>query len=415
MLKVFISYSHKDRDLLAELNAQLATLRNLALIEQWTDNEIQPGTEWEPDIWSHFNSADILILLISADFLNSYYCYRKEFEAAEQRHHRNEVRLLPVIVRACDWKDGRLDRLQCLCADKPIALYGANPTDRDPAWTLVVTEIRKVVTRMASAPKPKSASSGDDEDSEGDLVPLLCDRQSQEQLLFEKFIGATPGVPQIYFLPGLEDAVHASFVTRVQYDILPKLLGEESESLRHLTQSICAEWVQKPPSGKELNYLTAKLAWQIDARLKPDPVLIKKHPKIARGIVFIQHRLYAKHWNDKTTGLLRDYVAFWSKAANDEERPLFLIFFNVIFEEAIAPDAPLLAALASLAAELDGMPCSVAVFEPLGGVEWEQVDSWLATYFPRRMHHDDSLRQFFAARAIRPMREVESALREFAG
>src|ERR1039458_2062692 len=120
MLKVFVSYSHKDRDLLAELSSQLATLRNLALIEQWTDNELQPGTEWEPDIWSHFNSADILILLISADFLNSYYCYQREFGAALQRAQRKEVRLLPVIVRACDWKDGRLDRLQCLCADRPV-------------------------------------------------------------------------------------------------------------------------------------------------------------------------------------------------------------------------------------------------------------------------------------------------------
>jgi len=414
MLKVFISYSHRDKDLLAELNSHLANLRNLALIEQWTDNEIQAGTEWEADIWSHFNSAHILILLISADFLSSYYCYRKEFEEAEQRHHRKAVRLLPVIVRACDWKDGRLDRLQCLCAEKAVALYGDKPTDRDPAWTMVVTEVRKVVTQMASAPKPRPAANAESEDSEGDFVPLLCNRQPQEQLLFERFIGATPGAPQFYFLPGQENAVHTSFVTRVRYDTVPKLLGEEFESLRHLTQSISAEWTQKPPSGKELPYLTAKLAWQIDAKLKPDAVLIKKHAKMAGGIIVIQHRLYAKYWNEKTPALLREYVAFWSKAANEEERPLFLIFFNVIFDETISADSPQLAALAALAAELDGKPCSVTVFDPLGAVEWEHVDTWREIYFPRRRYQDQQLRQLFAEKRSRPMKEVEPALREFA-
>jgi TIR domain len=254
MLKVFISYSHKDKDLLDELNAQMATLRHLDLIEQWTDKEIAAGAEWEAEIWTHFNSADIVILLISADFLNSYYCYRKEFESAEQRHHRKEVTLLPVIVRACDWRDGRLDRLQCLCTDKPVYTYGEKPMDRDPAWTTVVTEIRKVVTQKASAGKPKArASQEDEEDSEGDLVPFLCNRQEQEQQLFEKYFDAAanaPGAPQIYFLPGREDAVHASFITRVQCGIVPRLLGEDFESLRHLTQLIGAEWVQQTTHGE---------------------------------------------------------------------------------------------------------------------------------------------------------------------
>ena len=417
MLKVFISYSHKDAELLAELNAHLATLRNQKLIEQWTDKEIQTGTEWEPDIWAHFNSAHVIVLLISPDFLNSYYCYSKEFEAASERHRKKEVRLVPVIVRACDWKDGRLDKLQCLCADRPVVQPGDRPTDRDPAWANVAAEIRKLVTQMASSPSVKAKSrDDDDEDSEGDLVPLLCNRQVQEELLFEKFFGAQPGAPQIYFLPGREDAVHAGFVTRVQYNIVPRLLGEDFETLRNLTQSISAEWVQKPPLGKELPYLTAKLAWQFDSKLKGDAALIKKHPKIAGNIVVIQHRLYAKYWNDKTPGLLRDYIAFWSKAADADERPLFLIFFNLIFEGNVDPAAPEIAALRKIADELDGNPCTVAVFDPLGGVEWEHVDTWIASYFPRRVQDGDELRQtLFASAPVRPMKDVEPALRDFAG
>jgi hypothetical protein len=281
----------------------------------------------------------------------------------------------------------------------------------------VATSVRKVVTSFVSTPAAKKAAApdaDDSEDSEGEMVPLLCNRQVQEEGIFEKFFAATPGAPQIYFLPGLEDAVHASFVSRVQCNIVPRLLGEEFESMRHVTQSIGAEWVQKPPSGKELPYLTAKLAWQIDAKLKPDAVLIKKHPKVAGNIVLIQHRLYTKYWNDKTPGLLRDYIAFWSKAADEVERPLFLIFFNVIFGQQCDPDSPELKSLAALAGELDGNPCSVAVLDPLGGVEWEHVDAWLSTYLPRRRNQADSLRRtLFVTPDARSMKEIEPALREF--
>ena len=66
----------------------------------------------------------------------------------------------------------------------------------------------------------------------------------------------------------------------------------------------------------------------------------KKHPKIAGNIVIIQHRLYAKYWNNKTADLLRAYATFWSKAANEVDRPLILIFFNVIFDSATPVTAP---------------------------------------------------------------------------
>ena len=419
MLKVFISYSHKDHDFLDELNAQLATLRNLQLIETWTDKEIQPGVEWEVDIWTQFNAADIIILLISADFLNSQFCYTKEFAAADARRQRGEARIIPVIVRSCDWKDGRLDTLQCLCADKPVALYGKDRTDRDPAWTLVATEVRKVVAKFSTTPVSKKAAmpggNDDAEDSEGELVPLLCDRQVQEEGIFERFFAAATGAPQIYFLPGREDAVHDSFVKRVQCNIVPRLLGEEYETLRHLTQMILGDWIEKLPSGRELPFLISKLTSKIDVKLKPDATLIKKHPKFAGNIILIQHRLYARFWNDKTPGLLRDYITFWSKAADEADRPMFLIFFNVIFAESCNPDGPELKALAALAEELDGHPCGVGLLDPLGGVEWEHVDAWLSTYLPRRRMNSDRLRRsLFATPEAKPMQEIEPALREFA-
>ena len=149
MVKVFISYSRKDKDLLGELDGHMATLRRLGLIEQWTDKDIQAGVEWEPEIWHNFRAADVIVLLVSVDFLNSNFAYEKEFKAAEVRHRKGEVRIVPVIVRSCDWRDGSLDRLQVVCAERPVCSF----PDRDEPWTLVVTEIRKVVTSLANRPK----------------------------------------------------------------------------------------------------------------------------------------------------------------------------------------------------------------------------------------------------------------------
>ena len=65
------------------------------------------------------------------------------------------------------------------------------------------------------------------------LVTQYYAELAQDQALFEKFFGATPGAPQIYFIPGQEDALHYSFVTRVQCDIIPKLLMQRSFSAMH--------------------------------------------------------------------------------------------------------------------------------------------------------------------------------------
>jgi hypothetical protein len=308
-------------------------------------------------------------------------------------------------------QDGQIDRAMS------VARGEVRDSKQDywmPALFLRLRDGRIWVDTPVPARKEEAAS---EEDNDGDLVPLLCDRQPQQQTLFERFMGAQAGAPQMYFLPGREDASHESFVTRVQHNLVPKLLGEDSESLRHQTQFISAEWVQKPPAGTELPYLTAKLAWQIDVKLKADAALIKKHPKIAGNIVIIQHRLYAKYWNNKTAGLLRDYAAFWSKAADEVERPLILIFFNVIFDSATPPTVPI-NALKALAKECvkANQPCSVTVLDPLGDVEWEHVEEWLVTNFPRRVNKADSLRQtLFACTAAQPMKQVEPKLREFAG
>ena len=65
--EIFISYSHKDRELRDKLATALSNLRNQKLIRDWHDRDISPGSEWKKEILSHLDRAQIILLLISPD------------------------------------------------------------------------------------------------------------------------------------------------------------------------------------------------------------------------------------------------------------------------------------------------------------------------------------------------------------
>ncbi|NRT58656.1 toll/interleukin-1 receptor domain-containing protein [Sphaerotilus uruguayifluvii] len=98
-LSLFLSYSHKDEAFRSELVGHLAPLKHQGIILEWTDRQISPGSEWEPEILEKLGQADIVILLISSDFINSKYCYGVELERALEKHRDKSARVIPVIAR----------------------------------------------------------------------------------------------------------------------------------------------------------------------------------------------------------------------------------------------------------------------------------------------------------------------------
>ena len=103
-LKVFISYAHEDDKLCEEFVKYLSQLRHDSLIEDWHDRRLTGGSEWEGQIDEHLDTADIVVLLVSQDFLNSRYCYDVEMKRALDRHKQRKTRVVPVILKPCDWK-----------------------------------------------------------------------------------------------------------------------------------------------------------------------------------------------------------------------------------------------------------------------------------------------------------------------
>jgi TIR domain len=150
-LDLVVSYAHKDEALKQEFLVHLSPLRRQGIIRAWHDRDIDAGTEWKQEIDEQFNTADIIVLLVSPDFLNSDYCYDVEMKKALERHERGECRVIPVFLRACDWKGAPFGKLQGL-PDDAIPVVSSQWPSRDDAFLRVVQGIRRVAEKLRSAP-----------------------------------------------------------------------------------------------------------------------------------------------------------------------------------------------------------------------------------------------------------------------
>jgi hypothetical protein len=148
-LEVFYSYAHEDEDLRDELEKHLKLLQRNGLIANWHDRRIAAGGEWRDEIDAHARSAHVILLLISADFVASDYCYGVEMKLALERHARRDAIVIPVILRPVDWSAAPFARLQALPRNaKPITTW----SNRDEAFAEVARGIREIVSRFRTRP-----------------------------------------------------------------------------------------------------------------------------------------------------------------------------------------------------------------------------------------------------------------------
>lgn len=147
MASVFFSYSHADEALRDQLETQLSLLKRQGVIETWHDRRIGAGEEWATAINEHVESDDIILLLVSPDFIASDYCYNREMIRAMERHEVGEAVVIPVILRASDWHGAPFGRLQAVPKNgKPITLW----PDRDSAMLEVARAVRSATERIST-------------------------------------------------------------------------------------------------------------------------------------------------------------------------------------------------------------------------------------------------------------------------
>lgn len=143
-INVFLAYARDDEQLLRELEQHLSVLKQEKIIEIWHEQKVSPGAEWDQEIAKHLNNAQIILLLISAAFLSSDYCYSVEMQRVLKRHERGEVRVIPIILRPIYWQTSPFGKLQAL-PKFSRAITGSMWTSRDEAFSEVVEGIHKAV------------------------------------------------------------------------------------------------------------------------------------------------------------------------------------------------------------------------------------------------------------------------------
>ena len=154
-VEVFCSYSHKDEQYRREFEAHVSLMKRQNLIQIWQDRKILGGGDWAGEIDAHLNTANIITLFVSADFLASDYCYDKEMMRAMDRHAREHVPVVPIIIRQCDWHDAPFGKLQAIPTDgKPVSSWN----NSDEAWTEVAKLFKLTVKVVLERIHDKAAA-----------------------------------------------------------------------------------------------------------------------------------------------------------------------------------------------------------------------------------------------------------------
>jgi len=148
-VRVFISYAHKDEQFKDSLVEHMSGLVRAKIVSEWNDRKIVPGQDWSDEISENLASSEIILFLISSSFMNSDYCMGVEVQKALSMHKEGRAQLIPIVIRAVDWSDSELSKIQGLPKDAvPIASWG----NEDEAWVNVIGGVKKHIQEF----KPKS-------------------------------------------------------------------------------------------------------------------------------------------------------------------------------------------------------------------------------------------------------------------
>lgn len=153
-VRIFISYSHKDRALREELGDHLQRLERQHVISTWYDRQIEAGDEWRTDIDRHLASARVVLLLVSQHFLDSGYCMNIEMRAAMDRHDAGLTTVVPIYLSKCDWRHAPFSELSVVpSGDKPVTKW----MPRAKAFAAIAAALNRLFVK-SGRPRTRSQS-----------------------------------------------------------------------------------------------------------------------------------------------------------------------------------------------------------------------------------------------------------------
>lgn len=196
-VSLFYSYAHEDEGLRDELQGHLKILERRGLLAPWHDRRIEAGQDWAGEIDVHLRSAELVLLLVSKDFIESDYIMGIELRAAMQRHADRLSVVVPIVVRSVDLDPDDADDLPFLKLQglptglRPVTSW----PNRDEAWTDVAKGLRvavKGIRERRPPPEPLVASSrfeaGDHSRHRPAPAPRWYDELSRDDSVLDRLV-----------------------------------------------------------------------------------------------------------------------------------------------------------------------------------------------------------------------------------
>lgn len=147
-VRAFVSYSHADLEYLKELRTALAPLVRLNKLQLWDDRDIDAGDDWRQVLFQQLDECDIVLCLVSANFVASDFCWKEEFGKALAAHRRGEKTIVPIMLRKTDWQDLPLAEIQGTPGE-----WITSAKNRDEAWARVSETLRPALAQAKQRKK----------------------------------------------------------------------------------------------------------------------------------------------------------------------------------------------------------------------------------------------------------------------
>jgi hypothetical protein len=350
VVEVFFSYARQDENLCQELVKQLRVLEQNGMIKVSHASEILPGQERNSKISAALEKADIILLLVSADFISSDYCYGREMIRAIERDKAKEAYLIPVILRPCDWEDAPFGSLKALPGGaKPCTQW----TDIDAAFLDVTNglkpfiralkgEVDSLETEIIDEAVFKDGNDRAQEDMLS-LLPYLCDRTPQEDDLTDALMRPLPRqsmAPFLCIIYGSEEECHDKFRERLQVRTLRSILGESLQPF-----SILDIMLQLPSNVGRLAYASEdeerEAFFRVLERNLAKKVLGKPGARTQEIIeavsqfknpIIIHSGLSTAAWEPHGPKIVSWFLDFWNDSWGGLAGPHLFICFHIEFD-----------------------------------------------------------------------------------
>ncbi len=344
-INIFISYAHEDISYKEALLKRLKPLSLRAEINVWHDGEIATGAKWDDSIKQNLQQADIVILLLSADFFASDYIFKEELPTIITRRIANQLQLVPIIVRDVILEGSNIEVYQCLPLDaekriKPIVSW----ENRDEAWSQADKKIREVIKTVEKQkkilPPPKSSF------KLGKHHIYTCDRVDQ----YDDFKLRTKGEDKIQYLYafGQEYQSIQGFFNRIKHDKAGVLLDYLNPNAKSSNEVVSFEITFEHTKNEEIyidniyKSLLSKFFDNIDNRA---PILAQTILKVLAESQKVNHlkgkdylcillTISQEDWEKEITpNVVRKVIEAFFDHPIPADKPTVLLFFGTSYEE----------------------------------------------------------------------------------